>query len=337
MADPSPPLPQHRSARLLIVDGAGRLLLFRYADGRHPPFWATVGGRLLPGEGYEQAAARELAEETGFDAPIGPMVRTRDEVFAVADEPPAHWLEQYFAVRVPRAAAPDPAGWTDEERRTIRQARWWSLAELRETGEPLLPAWLPDALAQLLAADPPPPGAPIDPADDPPVLGLERGAVRLAPHNARWAKLYAEEEARLRQALDGLLLDIQHFGSTSIPGIHAKPILDILAGVRRREDVLERRAQLQALGYGYVPGAGVPGHHVFGKGAPRTHLLHVVEHGGPNWTENLRFRDRLRADPALAAEYDALKLRLADAHPGDRARYTEEKGAFVQRIRRGES
>jgi GrpB-like predicted nucleotidyltransferase (UPF0157 family) len=177
------------------------------------------------------------------------------------------------------------------------------------------------------------PGPPAESADGHPVLGLERGAVRLAPHDPRWAALYAGEEARLREALDGLLLDIQHFGSTSIPGIHAKPILDILAGVRRREDVLERRAQLQALGYGYVPGAGVPGHHVFGKGAPRTHLLHVVEHGGPSWTENLRFRDRLRADPALAAEYDALKLRLAAAHPGDRARYTEEKGAFVQRIR----
>ena len=167
-----------------------------------------------------------------------------------------------------------------------------------------------------------------------PVLGLERGAVRLAPHTARWAALYAEEEARLRAALEGVLVDVQHFGSTSIPGIHAKPILDILAGVRNRDDVFARRPQLQALGYGYVPGAGVPGHHVFGKGEPRTHLLHVVEHGSRDWTENLWFRDRLRADPALAAEYDALKLRLAQAHPGERARYTEAKSDFVQRIRR---
>lgn len=143
------PLLQHRSARLLIVDEEGRLLLFRYADGRHPPFWATAGGRLLPGESYAQAAARELAEETGFHAAIGPVVRTRDEVFAVADEPPARWLERYFVVRVGRAAAPDPAGWTDEERRTIREARWWPLAELRAAAEPVLPAWLPDALAEL--------------------------------------------------------------------------------------------------------------------------------------------------------------------------------------------
>lgn len=168
-----------------------------------------------------------------------------------------------------------------------------------------------------------------------PVLGLEQGAVRLVPHSDRWAALYREEEPGLRAALEGVLIDIQHFGSTSIPGIRAKPILDILAGVRSRDDVLQRRAQLQALGYAYVPGAGVPGHHDFRKGEPRTHLLHVVEHGDRSWSENLWFRDRLRADPALAAEYDALKLRLAQAHPGDRARYTAEKGAFVQQIRQG--
>ncbi len=169
--------------------------------------------------------------------------------------------------------------------------------------------------------------------DGEPVLGLERGSVRLVPHTARWAELYRQEEARLEAVLEGVVIDVQHFGSTAIPGIHAKPILDILAGVRRRDDILECRPELQALGYGYVPRAGVPGHHVFGKGEPRTHLLHVVEHGSRNWSGNLWFRDRLRADPALAAEYDALKLRLAEAHLGNRARYTQEKSAFIQRIR----
>jgi ribosomal-protein-alanine N-acetyltransferase len=166
-----------------------------------------------------------------------------------------------------------------------------------------------------------------------PVLGLRRGAVRLVPHTPRWAELYREEEARLRAALDGVLVDVQHFGSTAVPGIHAKPILDVLLAVRRMDDVFERLPQLEALGYEYVPGAGVPGHHVFGKAQPRTHLLHVVEHGGPSWRENLWFRDRLRAEPALAAEYDTLKAQLARAHPGDRARYTAEKSAFIQRIR----
>lgn len=142
-------LPQRSCARLLILDPDGRLLLFRYEDGREQPFWATPGGQLLPGETFEQAAARELAEETGFAAPIGPPVRTREAVFNAGDVGPAHWTEHYFVVRT-AAGAPERSGWTDEERRTIRATRWWSLAELRAADVPVLPPWLPDALATLL-------------------------------------------------------------------------------------------------------------------------------------------------------------------------------------------
>jgi ADP-ribose pyrophosphatase YjhB (NUDIX family) len=144
-----PSIPERRSARLLIVDPVGRLLLFRYDDGRVPAFWATPGGQLVGVESYEDAAARELAEETGFAAPVGPLVRTRDEVFAAGDLGPARWIERYFLVRVP-GGAPDPRRWTAEERRTIRGFRWWTPAELRACDEPVRPAWLPDALASLL-------------------------------------------------------------------------------------------------------------------------------------------------------------------------------------------
>ena len=146
-------IPERRSARLLIVDGRGRLLLFRYDDARTPPFWATPGGQVLAGESYEQTAARELAEETGFAAQVGPLVRTREDVFAAGDLGPARWIERYFAVRATEGD-PDRSRWTEEERRTIRDTRWWSLAELRTAEEPLRPEWLPDALASLLA-DPP--------------------------------------------------------------------------------------------------------------------------------------------------------------------------------------
>ncbi|HST60895.1 MAG TPA: NUDIX domain-containing protein, partial [Longimicrobium sp.] len=117
------------------------------------------GGQRLPGETFEQAATRELAEETGFAAPIGPLVRTREAVFDAGDAGPAHWTEHYFVVRT-AASAPQRSGWTDEERRTIRATRWWSLAELRAAAEPVLPAWLPDALAALLDGSPGVPGAP---------------------------------------------------------------------------------------------------------------------------------------------------------------------------------
>ena len=143
-------LPERRSARLLILDPDGRLLLFRYDDGREPPFWATPGGQLLPGETFEQAAARELAEETGFAAPIGPLVRIRKAVFTAGDVGPARWVEHYFVVHTGAAGTPEGGRWTAEERRTIRATHWWSLAELRATEAPVLPPWLPEALAELV-------------------------------------------------------------------------------------------------------------------------------------------------------------------------------------------
>jgi 8-oxo-dGTP diphosphatase len=140
----------HRSARLLIIDPADRLLLFRYDDSHSPPFWATAGGRLRPGERYGDGAARELAEETGIRAPIGPFLRERRAVYAVAEEEPARWTERYFLVRWPGGSV-ERDGWTAEEQRTIRAHRWWTLGELRATAEPVLPPWLPDLLAAALA------------------------------------------------------------------------------------------------------------------------------------------------------------------------------------------
>ena len=144
-------IPERHSARLLIIDTAGRLLLFRYDDPRMPPFWATVGGQLLPGESYQEAAARELAEETGYADPIGKLVRVRDDVFAAGDVPTARWLEHYFEVRTIGGEL-NTTRWTDEERRTISDARWWTLDELRETNDVVFPPWIADELAALLAA-----------------------------------------------------------------------------------------------------------------------------------------------------------------------------------------
>lgn len=147
------------SARLVLLEPAGRLLLFRYDDGLRAPFWATAGGRLVPGEGFRDAAVREMAEETGFRADVGPRLCERVAVYAVADGEPARWTERYYLVRC-EGGVPSRGGWTDEERRTIRAHRWWALAELRAAEEDVLPPWLPDLLAAVAGGattfDPPP-------------------------------------------------------------------------------------------------------------------------------------------------------------------------------------
>lgn len=134
-----------RSARLVIIDPERRLLLFSYDDGHRPAFWSTVGGEVLEGETYEATAARELLEETGFDAAIGPVIRTRDEVFAIGGSAPARYLERYFLV-LTHGGEPDRSRWTPEEHASIRAHRWWSAADMRSTADTFRPPWLPSLL-----------------------------------------------------------------------------------------------------------------------------------------------------------------------------------------------
>ena len=134
-----------RSARLIILDQDGRLLLFRYQDEHKPAFWSTAGGELQAGEGYRDAARRELHEETGFRFEVGPLLHEREDIYAVARSQPAQWVERYFIVECD-PDAPSRANWTDEERTTIQDWKWWSLAAMRDEPESFLPKCLPELL-----------------------------------------------------------------------------------------------------------------------------------------------------------------------------------------------
>ncbi len=128
---------------------------------------------------------------------------------------------------------------------------------------------------------------------------------------------------------------MHHIGATSVPGLAAKPIIDMLAGVHDLDEARAAFEPLRGLSYVYTPHRPGIAHH-FSKPSPRlpdvTHGLHLTEPGSDLWNERFAFREALRADPALAAEYETLKLRLAREHADDVTAYTAGKRAFVARV-----
>lgn len=163
-------------------------------------------------------------------------------------------------------------------------------------------------------------------------LGLENGQVVLVPSSKGWSTAFEREAFDLKLHIADRMRGMEHVGSTSISGIRAKPILDIMLGVSKLVDGLELVPSLSELGYQLRPSARLPGEHVFAKGAPRTHLLHMVEYQGEVWQQKLAFRDALRENPHLALSYEKLKVELATRFADDRASYTEGKTAFVRDV-----
>jgi GrpB-like predicted nucleotidyltransferase (UPF0157 family) len=171
--------------------------------------------------------------------------------------------------------------------------------------------------------------------NDPALPGLMHGTVQLVEWTPRWAELFTEEAGRLRVALGGLAVALEHYGSTSVPGLVAKPLLDILVGGPQATEASPYIAALAPLGYDYAAHAGVPEHLVFGRGLARTHLVHVVRYGSAAWHRALAFRDALRGDARLREAYAELKRELAQLHGLDRSRYTEAKSAFINHVLQG--
>lgn len=172
----------------------------------------------------------------------------------------------------------------------------------------------------------------VNPESD--AVGLERGTVRVVLHDPRWAVLFADAARELGQALGPAARAIHHVGSTAVPGLCAKPILDVLVSIAdfdRGPDLVPR---LEALGYEFRPDEDIADRHFFRRhrGAVRTHHLSLAEPSSWHHRATLAFRDALRADAGRAREYAALKLDLARRHPRDRPAYIEGKTGFVERV-----
>lgn len=167
------------------------------------------------------------------------------------------------------------------------------------------------------------------------MLGLPHNVNFLVDYDPGWPAAFEAEKARLQGALGDLALGIEHYGSTAVPGLRAKPILDIAVGVLPLERWLQCRLPLETLGYDYAEHAGIPDDFVFGRGrtrGERTHLVHVVEYEGELWRRDLAFRTALARSPELCRQYLAVKERAVAQFPEGRAQYTDEKRHFIMRV-----
>jgi GrpB-like predicted nucleotidyltransferase (UPF0157 family) len=164
--------------------------------------------------------------------------------------------------------------------------------------------------------------------------------VEIVDYDPRWPALFDEEAGRLRATLDpSLIMGLEHFGSTAVPNLCAKPIIDILIAVRSLADAQARFVErLRNLDYVYWAENPNKDRMFFVKGMPpfgsrRSHHVHVTEIHGEMW-QRLAFRDYLRAHPEEAGTYEQLKRRLATEHPADREAYTGAKSAYIESVMR---
>jgi GrpB-like predicted nucleotidyltransferase (UPF0157 family) len=160
--------------------------------------------------------------------------------------------------------------------------------------------------------------------------------IYIVEYDPRWPALYEAEGARVREALGEMVQRIEHIGSTAVPGLDAKPIIDIQLAVESVDEAQRLAvAPLEAIGYTYWAFRSHGEHLVLVRGlppnGPRTHHLHIVSVESADW-ECVLFRDYLRAHPDEAARYTALKRDLAVRFRADREAYTAGKTEFVQRI-----
>lgn len=162
-------------------------------------------------------------------------------------------------------------------------------------------------------------------------LGLKRGDVRLVAHQQDWGSMFVAERDMLSSVLGGTALRFEHVGSTAVPDLEAKPILDIAVGVRTLEDQAGWPEMLAQYGYCHMGDRFGWGEHFYAKGpdSMRTVYLHVMPIESVRWANYLMFRDILRTSAEVRKGYSDLKCKLALAFPDDRNSYTEGKAAFI--------
>jgi len=156
--------------------------------------------------------------------------------------------------------------------------------------------------------------------------------IEIVDYDADWPGKYVAERDLLARALPGSVKDIQHVGSTAVPGLGAKPVIDILVAIEDMREAQSIRQVLSSLGYNNIAHDEDAERLFFYKGMPRTHHVHVVKFRSWTYWKHILFRDHLMDHPLITEEYDCLKRVLAKRYREDRTSYLQAKSSFVEMV-----
>lgn len=161
--------------------------------------------------------------------------------------------------------------------------------------------------------------------------GPELKGVRVEPYSPLWPQMFKEESIRIRSILKNEVTEVHHIGSTAIPGMSAKPVIDMLPVVKDIMRVDECNESFMRQGYEPRGEYGLAGRRYFVKGKPEsTHHVHIYQEGDPAIVRHIAFRDYMITHPSAANAYGVLKENLAQQHAEDRNAYIDGKASFVQ-------
>jgi GrpB-like predicted nucleotidyltransferase (UPF0157 family) len=162
--------------------------------------------------------------------------------------------------------------------------------------------------------------------------------VYVVPYDPRWPALFEREHDHIGAGIGPWVVVIEHIGSTAVPGLDAKPVIDIMAGLRSPRDAARCTQALEEIGYSHLADHVLPDRLLFlvrpagADGSVRKYHVHVAEVGGGFWERHLLFREYLQAHPETAREYARLKYKLAERFPGDVDAYTQAKTSFISAV-----